>query len=419
LRRTWHHRRQVTLRRRLFVWFGVAIGVTALVSSLLFAVFGPGVLTYDHARAFVGDQFAATWDEPARRDALAEALARDFAVRVEVDDRAGHPVAAFGGACRRLRMTVPVARNGETLGVVRLCEEHRFGPPMVAPFFVAVVVLWGVSGAVARRLLRPLGELTRVASDIGRGQLGSRVRIGNRYGTEFLVVGQVMNEMAARIEKQLADQRALLATVSHEIRTPLSRMRLLIEFARGKLADLADVGELDQLEREIAEIDALVSDLLASSRIDFSAVNKTRLDAGEIGKTALERAGIDISRLVPPSATAAFEGDATLVMRAVQNLVDNAQRHGGGLDSLRVETSSSFVSFVVEDRGSGFEPGEETRIFEPFYRGATSDAAAAGLGLGLALVKRIAEAHGGHVYANNRKDAKGAQVAVAFARPSR
>jgi signal transduction histidine kinase len=400
------------------VWFGVAIGITALISSLLFGVFGPGISTYDHARSFVAEQFAAAWSDAARRDELAQSISRHFGLRVEVADHAGIPLARYGATCRRQWMAVPVVRNGVVLGEVRLCEERHFGPPMLAPFIVAVVVLWGASGAVARRISRPLAELTRVASDIGQGQLGSRVRIAHGYGMEFSVVGQVMNEMASRIEKQLADQRALLATVSHEIRTPLSRMRLLIEFARGKVGDAAELGELDQLEREIAEIDTLVSDLLASSRIDFSAVSKTRLDAGEIARTVLERAGVDAARLSLPGAPPAFEGDATLVVRAVQNVVDNAQRHGGGVDALRVEAPPGFVSFIVEDRGTGLEPGDETRIFEPFYRRPTSDGGEAGLGLGLALVKRIAEAHGGRVYARNRTDGVGAQVAVVFARTS-
>src|SRR5262249_31678495 len=156
-------------------------------------------------------------------------------------------------------------------------------------------------------------------------------------------------------------------------------------------AKAGPVGELDHLEREIGEIDTLVSDLLASSRIDFSAVTKSRLDAREIAHTVLGRAEIDPSRLHVPVEPTLFQGDATLVTRAVQNLVDNAQKHGAGLDALRVEATASSVSFVVEDRGSGLLPGEETRIFEPFYRRGDGDHA--GLGLGLALVKKITKTH--------------------------
>ncbi|HEY3594681.1 MAG TPA: ATP-binding protein [Polyangiaceae bacterium] len=406
-----HHFLRGALHRRLFVWFGISIAVTAVVASIVFGWAGPGAATYEHARSFLSDQFAASWDDAARREALAQAVARDFDIHVDLVDESGAAIGSYGEPCSRRSIAVPIARGGQELGEVRLCEQHRFRSRILAPFAVVAVLLWGMSGIVAHRLVRPLGELARVAGDIGRGQLRSRVHLGHRDGMEFSVVGQVMNEMASRIEKQLADQRALLATVSHEIRTPLSRMRLLIEFARGKATETT---ELDQLEREIAEIDTLVSDLLASSRIDFSAVNKTLLDAAEIGKTVLERAGVEPSRLTLPAGAATFSGDATLVVRAVQNLVDNAERHGKGVDQLLVDVPAGYVVFVVEDRGEGLEPGEETRIFEPFYQRETSDGGA-GLGLGLALVKRIAEAHGGYVDAKNRKDGRGARVTVAFA----
>jgi signal transduction histidine kinase len=396
------------------VWFGIAIALTAMVAGGMFGLVGnPAFSSYERARTFLADQLAAVWDEPAQRDALATAVARDFDVRVELRDSAGNVVREDGGRCAHGGMNADIVRAGTKLGAVALCPEHRFRARFLAPLFVSLVVLWAISGAVARRLLRPLGELARVASDIGKGRLESRVRMHPRQGLEFSVVGNVMNEMATRIEKQLADQKALLATVSHEIRTPLSRMRLLIEFARGKAGQ---VGELDQLEREITDIDTLVSDLLASSRIDFSAVTKSRLDAREIAETVLGRAGVDLARLSSPAERIAFPGDATLVTRAVQNLVDNAQKHGQGLDALRVEASPAFVSFIVEDRGPGLLPGEETRIFEPFYRRDDGQGDRGGLGLGLALVKKVAEAHGGRVTASNRAGGTGAQVVIELAR---
>ena len=155
-------------------------------------------------------------------------------------------------------------------------------------------------------------------------------------------------------------------------------MRLLIEFAREKtesnmarLADAKDsLGDLTEIEREVTEIDALVSDLLASSRIDFTALTASKLDAIAVGKTALERAAVDASRLAAPSDPIEFEGDATLVARAVSNLLENAKRHAGGVEALRIESRPGFVSFVVEDNGPGFAPGEETARFRAVLQGA-------------------------------------------------
>jgi len=411
------------LHRKIFFWFGISIAVTTVVVLLASLQHPAGGWPLERARTFLAGQFAAAWDEPDKRDALASDLSRDLAVGVRLADPAGATVSAFGAACQHGWPTA-IEKNGHLVGYVHVCQEHDHGPRFLLPILVAVVMLWGASGAIARRLVRPLSELSRVAQDIGHGHLKSRVHLSRRHGAEFCMVGNVMNEMASRIEKQLADQRALLATVSHEIRTPLSRMRLLIEFARDKteanLARLRDaqdpLGELAELEREVTEIDILVSDLLASSRIDFTALSRTKLDATEVGKTALERAAIDAAKLVLPGEPALFEGDATLVARAVSNLLENAKRHAGGVEHLRVETRPGFVTFVVEDKGPGFEAGEEHRVFEPFYKRASPTSNGdESIGLGLALVKKIAEAHNGRVFAGNRPEG-GARVGVEFAR---
>jgi signal transduction histidine kinase len=422
------------LRRKIFVWFGISIAVTAAVVMFLAnragsSGWGP---TLARARTFVAGQFAAVWSDPARRNTLATDLARDLALGVRLADEHGETVASFGKACHKPPVTTPIERDGQVVGYVDLCEVRRHHSSFFVPFAVAIAMLWGASGAIAHRLVRPLSELARVAEDIGRGQLASRVRLSSRQGMEFMMVGNVMNEMASRIEKQLADQRALLATVSHEIRTPLSRMRLLIEFAREKiaanvarLAELAGddgraeagLDEMARLEREVTEIDALVSDLLASSRIDFTVLTRTGLDAVEVAKNALERVGVDASRLeVAGDAPVKFTGDATLVARAVSNLLENAKRHAGGVETLRVEGRPGNVAFVVEDGGPGFAQGDEERVFEPFYKRVSAQSnGEESVGLGLALVKKIAEAHQGRVFAENRAQG-GARVGVEFAR---
>jgi two-component system OmpR family sensor kinase len=162
-----------------------------------------------------------------------------------------------------------------------------------------------------------------------------------------------------------------------------------------------------------------VGDLLASSRMDFAALSKRPLDAIETASRALERAGADPASLVVEREGGGETGgetggeglrvdaDATLLGRALANLLDNANKHGGGVESLRVKRNNGHVHFEVEDHGDGFGEGEEARIFEPFYRRGENGS----LGLGLALVKRIAEAHGGHAYAENREGG-GARVGV-------
>ena len=186
------------------------------------------------------------------------------------------------------------------------------------------------AGKIARRIARPLSELVYVAEEIGAGRLRARATVSPWHGGEIGVLSRAINDMAARIEKQIHDQRELLAGVSHEIRTPLARIRVLLEIGRQSGVKPAT---LDELEREVIEIDTLVGELLASARLDFAALSPRPLDGAEVARRALERAGVDgaLLAVAPEPAALRFEGDATLVARALANLLDNARRHGGGV----------------------------------------------------------------------------------------
>ncbi len=290
------------------------------------------------------------------------------------------------------------------------------GPHGLLPVLAAVFVLWAASGRLARRLTRPYGELARVAHDIGMGKLSSRFSLSPWTADgEARMLADAINDMAERIEKQMTDQRELLAGVSHEIRTPLSRIRLLVELCRagetgGKV--VVEAKTLDEIDREVVEIDALVSELLASSRLDFAALSPHELDAKDLASRALERLGVPAGKLRVESAATKLTADATLVARALANLVENAGSHGGGLDALVVRAENGSIVFEAEDRGPGFLPGEESRVFESFYqRPGAAPREKGALGLGLTLVKRIAEAHGGRAFARNREGG-GARVGI-------
>jgi signal transduction histidine kinase len=418
------------LHRRIFVWFGASIFVTGLTVLFATSALGPPGFARawsDGARAFVADRFERAWDRPAEREALALELARDFDVSVTVVDAGGAPLVAAGRRCDHPPFSTPIVRDGRALGAVELCPvRHPRGSleRLALVLGLAGLVLWGASGVIARRLSRPLAELVRVAGEIGAGRTSSRVRFGchdRHVAGEVAVLAAAMNDMAERIERQLADQRELLAGVSHEIRTPLARIRLLVELARD---GASGPKTLDDLDREVVEIDALVGELLASSRLDFSALSPAELDAVEVARRALERAGVGAEALRAPSERVPLRADPTLLARALSNLLGNAKKHGGGVETLRVEARPGAVAFEVEDGGAGLGPGEEERVFQPFYRRArAADAPAAAedrgsRGLGLALVKRIAEAHGGRAYAENRAEGGarvGFQIAVGAA----
>ncbi|MDY7230493.1 ATP-binding protein [Hyalangium sp. s54d21] len=400
------HYIRARLHRRIFILFGLSILVTGLLVATVMNLVGGSTWRQEmeRARTFASNRFAEVWDVPERRDALVQGISRDMDVDLELRDPSDALLIRTGEPCERPDLSVPVVREGTRLGQVRACywrTRPRNPWRSILPLMLGGAVLWMASGAIARRLTRPMDDLVRAASALGAGKLETRVKLGRGASGEMGVLAEAFNDMAARIERQMADQRELLAAVSHELRTPLARMRVLTEILRD---GGGDPKTLDNVDREVVELDALVGELLASSRLDFGQVTPRPLDAKELGARALERTGLPAELLSAEASDTALVGDATLLGRALANLLDNARRHGTGAEALRIIEHEGLLAFCVDDRGPGLQPGEETRIFAPFYRKDRGGEAreAGSLGLGLALVQRIARAHGGEAFAENR-----------------
>ncbi len=409
------------LHRRLFMWFGASIVMTGATVVIVLSLFFPAERDpreqYVRIQTFVGHRFAEVWDEPARRGALANAMADELDVGIRLLDPSGIPMGDYGPLrCEGTpHFVAPVAIDGGPLrGEVAICGRHEVKPwgLIALAFLVAGCTLWAAAGMIARRIAKPLGQVASVAREIGEGNLAARVELDPRHRVgEIRVLGNSINEMAGRIQQQLADQRELLAAVSHELRTPLGHLRILLEMARDSGTNPKLV---DELEKEILEVDDLVGELLASSRLSFDTLSMRTVEGLDLGARALERVGLSLELLASEEDSIAFSGDATLIGRALANLLENAKRYGDGAVNLEVaarvgEGGAREVVFTVLDRGAGFDSKEIDRVFDPFYRGEhRAGAAHQSLGLGLSLVSRIAQAHGGRAWAENVTDASGA-----------
>ena len=263
-----------------------------------------------------------------------------------------------------------------------------------AHWWHVVIALFGlsvVSGGIAWRVTRPLLIAIRAAQDIGDGKLDTRID-PERFGGEVRLLAVALNDMTTKIQQQLVDQRQLLAAVSHELRTPLGHMRVLIETAR----DTNDPRALAELEKEVLVLDDLVGRLLAQSRLEFGNLDRHEMDLGELVSDTATSAGI------APEAIEAIGDvraaiDPTLVRRAIANLLENARRHGNGAVAVRIERRGAQVAIEVDDAGPGVAADRRADAFRAFV-----PSSGGGLGLGLALVSRIAVAHDGGAWISDR-----------------
>ncbi len=261
----------------------------------------------------------------------------------------------------------------------------RYGP-RYGLWMIAIVLLAIGVGAypVVRMLTLRLERLQAGVESLGAGELSARVKVEGR--DEVARLAESFNRAAARIEELVGAHRALLANASHELRTPLARIRMAIELMK----EGAEPRRKRELEQDIAELDALIEEILLASRLDAS----TRLEALEdIDLLALAAEGC--ARYEGASLEGEpvkVRGDARLLRRLLRNLLENARRHGAPPIEVSVRAVPSGAELRVSDHGPGVPEAERERVFEPFYRRAGSTE---GAGLGLALVRRIARQHGG------------------------
>lgn len=400
----------------LFLVMGFAIFATCGAAALIFHLTSeksPWEQELEAIEKFFSGQFSDVWENERDRAKLAEEAADAFGAGIALTSDAGHALGRFGSACRGPSWTFPVKRGGGTLGFVEVCPGRHSGPgktQALLGLLAAGLVLWLIAGLVAHRFGRPLVALADVTREIGEGKLSARARLGRQHHGEVGTLAHSINDMAERIERQMRGQRELLAGVSHEIRTPLSRLRVLTEILRDRGVDEKS---LRFFEEEIAEIDNLTGQLLASSRLEFESLDEVEVDMRNLALTSLTRVGLSEAVLIVEGNERPITADATLIARALVNLLQNAENHGGGLSELLLTFKDGHIVFTASDRGPGFEEQLLPRAFDSFTRGQTTGKGTSSLGLGLALVRRIAHAHSGTVGARNR-DEGGAEVSFSI-----
>ncbi len=317
---------------------------------------------------------------------------------VIVDGERYRMVSASVGQAGRESL-LQVARNLEDLedGLTQLRRQIAAGS-------LLGIALAGLLGAlVAQRLVRPISDVADAARELAvRQDLPSRIEVTRN--DEIGDLASSFNQMVGALEVSRDQQRRLVADASHELRTPLTSLRIKI--------DLLDANpELDPTQREkllsgaateLSQLTDLVTELVDLAT-DPTGVDEpvVELDLRIIAEETAERVRRTTGRtvtVVGPAETL-VHGRDRMIRRAVSNLVDNAIKYSDGEVTLTVDGTS----IGVRDRGDGIPPEDLDLVFDRFYRSPTARTRP-GNGIGLAIVKRVAELHDGEVWARNHPD---------------
>ncbi|GAB3980749.1 HAMP domain-containing sensor histidine kinase [Plantactinospora veratri] len=256
----------------------------------------------------------------------------------------------------------------------------------------------GLGWYLTRRVLRPLDTVTVAAREITAGDLGARLDPATEPDLERLTTS--FNEMVDRLADRLERDRRFAGDVSHELRSPLQTLSAaasVLDRHRPRLDDRAATA-LTLLSDEVVRFQRLVTDLLELAR-DDQAAQRTPVQVADLAREECQARGLPAEVVqVVDGGPAVWSIDRRRFSQILSNLLDNAERYGGGPCAVRLSQASEAFVLEVDDEGPGVRPEDRTAIFDRFVRGRAASARgdSDGTGLGLALVARHATAHGGH-----------------------
>ncbi len=434
--RTGGRRRVLT---RLYL-YGVA-----LVALMWLALFGVGRLVVAPAinasvrplAGWIVPRVAATRADPVRLRAETDEVKQKLKIDLTLYDASGRllstnvdpPLPALGPEDLARLEDEPAIAIGDTPVVAAAVLEGRelvaYGLVVRPPrnltlkassfaFLAVLVVLAFGAVPLARSIVGPLERLAAVTRAFGEGDL--RARAGSYQRDEIGDLARAFDVMAERVAFLLRAEKELLANVSHELRTPLARIRVALDLAeRGDPARAQRY--LAEIAEDLSELDRLVDDVLTAARLDLAEeragegqppLRIADVEAGDLVERAAARFADrhpDRTLAVDAGALPTIRADETLLRRAIDNLLENAQKYSdpGSPIELRASCDDRRLLVEVADHGIGIDAADLPSVFKPFFRGDRSRArTTGGVGLGLALTRRIVEAHEGTIALDSR-----------------
>jgi signal transduction histidine kinase len=294
-----------------------------------------------------------------------------------------------------VEVTLPVVRNTRLVTTFYRPAPAPWRLEVVIAAIMALLTTSAAAAFIARRVARPLSQLAASASEAARG--GSASRVPEEGPDDVRRAAHAFNAMTDQVKRTLQSQRQLLSAVGHDLRTPITAMRITSEF-------IEDSDVRERMQKNLEELQDLTEAVLSAAsgaggeqmrKIDLAAlVESLCTDMDEMG----EPVTWELHDAAPYSCR------PNEIRRAVRNLIENAVVYGTKAQ-VRLDATHSVYQVVVEDEGPGIPEAEKTRVFEPFVRlEASRNTETGGSGLGLTLVKVIAEGHGGTIELENKQE---------------
>ena len=274
-----------------------------------------------------------------------------------------------------------------------------------------------LGGLIARRVLRPLREITDVAHQIASGEMESRLDEG--LDKDLVVLTASFNRMADTLQDRIAKEARFASDVAHELRTPLTTLLTSLSVLEGRKDELSPQGQeaLELLGRDVRRLERTAADLVEIAKHDAGVVTA---DVEPVAATAfinrmlnrLHRPDLPVS-VSQDAVRSLMLADEARLERVLINLIDNADSHGGGVSLISVERVGDAIRIAVDDEGNGVPVSERERVFERFARGSNSRPQGRydGSGLGLALAAENTELQGGRIWIEDAPGG-GARVVV-------
>ncbi|MBU3020818.1 ATP-binding protein [Aestuariibacter sp. A3R04] len=290
--------------------------------------------------------------------------------------------------------------------------------PIIYFLTTALVVTVLLSYLFARSLVKPIDQLQQASKKLALGDWQTRVEKPAMRKDELGHLARDFNSMAAQLEKLWQGQQRLLADISHELRSPLARLQMAVGLAHQKGVDPQS---LRRIEREAERMENLISQLLQLTRAGASKPEIHRIPInvlmdGIVSDARFEAANLKKQLVVSPMPDDDVPVNATLIGRAVENVLRNALRHANETVELSVYADDQRWWAAIDDDGPGLSEEECEAVFAPFYRASLArERESGGVGLGLAIAKAAVDMHHGHIVAS-RSERGGLRVEIALPR---